>query len=257
MAIWMAFILGLVQGITEFLPVSSSGHLILLQSIFNLPDDLMLFNILLHIATLLAVMVVFRKRIWELVKKPFQPTVYALVLATAITVIFVLIFGNLLERTFTASVLPITFMMTAILLTLISFNSEPNVPGTMYKDFSTTKVGFATGLAQGLAVIPGFSRSGFTISAALASGVSREKAAEFAFLMSIPIIIAALVYEIVGANGNINVGVEAAPLIIAFLAALISGIFAIKFMLHIVRRIKLYWFSVYLVLLAIITLFLV
>jgi len=257
MAIWMALILGLVQGITEFLPVSSSGHLILLQSIFNLPDDLMLFNILLHVATLLAVVIVFRRRIWELVKNPFQPTVYALILATAITVAFVLVFGDLLERTFTARVLPVTFMLTAILLVLISFSSEPVIPGTMFLNPRPLKVGIATGLAQGLAVIPGFSRSGFTISAALASGVNRERAAEFAFLMSIPIIIAALVYEIAGAGGSVSVGVGAVPLIIAFIAALLSGIFAIKFMLKIVRNIKLYWFSAYLVLIAILSIFLI
>ena len=248
MHVALALLFGVVQGITEFLPVSSSGHLILMQSIFNMGDDLMLFNILLHVATLLAVCIMFRKRLWQLVKKPLQPMNYYLVLATVITVIFVLLFKDVIDRTLNASVLPITFMLTAVVLFSTVF-LRPN------RDMTYRSAAF-TGLIQGIAVVPGFSRSGFTISAAMFAGTKREQAAEFSFLMSIPIIIAALVYE-VASNPSPSVGGGWPALVVAFLAALISGMLAIKFMLHIIRRIGLHWFAVYLVPLAIATIFLV
>ena len=253
MSIVLAIFLGLVQGIAEFLPVSSSGHLILVQHIFNMPDNMMFFNIMLHIATLIAVCFVFRKKLMSLVRHPFSKDNLklnlCLVLATAITVSFVLVFNDFIESTFTARILPITFMITAIILFATSFIKNNNRP-IGYKSAATV------GLAQGLAVIPGFSRSGFTISAALATGTDKQKAAEFAFLMSIPIIIAALVWELV----RHPVSVEAIgwlPLSVAFITALLSGIFAIKFMLDVIKKIKLYWFSFYLIVIAIVALFIV
>jgi len=251
MPIVLAIFLGLVQGLAEFLPVSSSGHLILVQQVFGMPDDMMFFNILLHIATLIAVLFVFRKRVWSLAKNPFgkqnRKMSLSLILATAITVGFVLLFNDFIESTFTARVLPVTFIITAIVLMAVS----------MYSGKRQGHIGYGsaviTGLAQGLAVIPGFSRSGFTISAAMAGGVQRERAAEFAFLMSIPIIIAALVWEV--ARNPVSVSaIGWAPLVVAFATALLSGIFAIKFMMDIIKRVKLYWFSLYLILIAIVAL---
>ncbi|MCL2851335.1 MAG: undecaprenyl-diphosphate phosphatase [Firmicutes bacterium] len=257
MGITLAIFLGFVQGITEFLPVSSSGHLILAQELFSAPQDMMLFNIILHVATLLAVLVVFHKRIWQLVRKPFQKANYCLLLATVITVTFVLLFKDWIDGMFGASVLSVTFMITAVVLVIASFLQDDNRSSKfspLYRNngHPTYYSSFFTGLAQGLAVIPGFSRSGFTISAGLATGVSKEKAAEFSFLMSIPIIIAALVYELV--SSPIPSNISPAPVIVGFIVALVSGIFAIKFMLHIVKRVKLYWFSLYLIVLSIITL---
>ncbi|MCL2755459.1 MAG: undecaprenyl-diphosphate phosphatase [Firmicutes bacterium] len=252
MNIFIAIFLGIVQGFTEFLPVSSSGHLILFQHIFNLGDDLLLFNILLHIATLLAVLFVFRKRIWELVKNPLNKTNLALVLATIVTVGFVLVFKDFIDQTMGANVLPITFMITAILLFSTTF-IEPSKSLVPNKPITYTSALF-TGLAQGIAVVPGFSRSGFTISTALFTGTNRERAAEFSFLMSIPIIIAALIYELIS-NPSPSLG-NPVPLVLAFIAALVSGIFAIKFMLNIIKKVKLYWFSLYLVILSIVTIFL-
>ncbi|MCL2570277.1 MAG: undecaprenyl-diphosphate phosphatase [Firmicutes bacterium] len=256
MPIYVAIILGLIQGLTEFLPVSSSGHLILAQYLFNLPEDMLLFNIILHVATLLAVLIVFRLRIWQLVRHPFNKTNLALVLATIVTVSLVLIFKDIIDRTFTARVLPITFFITAIILFATTFVREnPNQNTDDAELEITKKSALATGLAQAIAVVPGFSRSGFTIATALATGTKRQAAAEFSFLMSIPIIIGALVLELV--SGPVSSDIEIFPLVIAFLVALVSGVFAIKFMLRIVRRIKLYWFSLYLVILAIVTVFVI
>lgn len=243
MSIFVAIIMGLIQGVAEFLPISSSGHLILAQGLLGLPEDgLMLFNIMLHIATLLAVVIVFHKRIWKLVRNPFCKTNIALLISTAVTVGFVLLFRDWIDRTFTARVLPTTFMVTAVVLVAISLWGSGGK-----KDGVDKRGALVVGLAQGIAVVPGFSRSGFTISAALATGTKREVAAEYSFLMSIPIIVAALVYEVMGSGGVVMGDVGWVAMGVAFVVALVSGVAAIKFMLHIIRRIPLWWFSVYLV----------
>ena len=252
MSIFLAVFLGIVQGLTEFLPVSSSGHLILFQHLFSMPDDMLLFNIILHIATLLAVVIVFHKKIWQLVRHPFNKMNLLLLISTAVTVGFVVLFKDLIDRTFTYRILPITFMLTAILLFATTFIARNPRPGqALFSTNGNVNVpsALAVGFTQFIAVIPGISRSGTTISTLLYSGVKREQAAEFSFLMSIPIIIASFVYEMMDITRETTIDVF--PTIIAFIAALLSGILAIKFMLNIIRRVKLHWFSIYLVALAI------
>ena len=243
MSILLSIFLGIVQGFTEFLPVSSSGHLILFQHIFAMPDDMLLFNIILHIATLLAVVIVFRKKIWQLVRRPLNKMNALLLISTAVTVGFVLLFKDFIDSTFTYRILPITFLLTAIVLFATTF-IKPRDKEVGFKS------AFAVGFTQFIAVIPGISRSGTTISTLLFSGVKREQAAEFSFLMSIPIIIASFVYEMLDVTRANTI--EVVPTIVAFIAALISGIIAIKFMLGVIRKVKLHWFSFYLVVLAII-----
>ena len=243
MSILLALFLGIVQGITEFLPVSSSGHLILFQHLLDMPEDMLLFNIILHIATLLAVVIVFRKKIWMLVRRPFNKMNLLLIISTVITCTFVILFKDLIERTFTYKILPITFLVTAIVLFATTF-IKPREREVGYK--SAILVGFT----QFIAVIPGISRSGTTISTMLFTGVKREAAAEFSFLMSIPIIIASFAYELLKVGSNPTI--EIIPTAVAFIAALASGIFAIKFMLSLIKRVKLHWFSLYLVILSVI-----
>lgn len=238
---------GLIQGLTEFLPVSSSGHLILFQHLFDMPDDMLLFNILLHVATLCAVLIVFRKKIWQLIRHPLNKTNYCLIISTVITCTLVVIFKDIIDKTFTHKILPITFLVTAIVLFSTTF-IKPKDRDVTYK--SSVLAGFA----QGIAVIPGLSRSGVTISTMLATGTKREEAAEFSFLMSIPIIIASFVLELITSDGAFNIDIW--PAIVAFIAAFISGILAIKFMLVVIKKVKLYWFSLYLVILAIVCLIL-
>jgi undecaprenyl-diphosphatase len=256
MTIWLALLLGLTQGLTEFLPVSSSGHLLLFQRILRLPADMLLFDIILHIATLCAVIIVFRKKIWHLIKNPFCKTNIALLIATVITCTMVVLFKDTIDRAFTYRILPFTFMITAVVLFLTSFLSDK---GTRHRaedkaeSNNTYKTAVAAGFAQGLAVIPGISRSGSTIAAALFTGTRREDAAEFSFLLSITIIVASFLYEII--SKPVVLAVAPVPLVFAFLAAMVSGIFAIKFMLRIVKNIKLYWFSAYLCVLAVVLLF--
>jgi len=256
MSIFIALVLGIVQGLTEFLPVSSSGHLILLQHVFELPSDMLLFNIVLHIATLCAVLIMFRKKIWQLVRHPWNKTNLCLVISTAITCTLVVLFKDLIDRTFHISVLPFAFMATAIILFMTSFvggqSSKPKLLGT--PNHVTYQSAIFVGIAQAIAVVPGLSRSGTTISTLLFTGTKREQAAEFSFLMSIPIIIASFAYELMDVGSNI--AIDIVPTAVAFVAALLSGIIAIKFMLAIIRRVKFHWFSYYLVILAMICLFL-
>jgi undecaprenyl-diphosphatase len=250
MTIWIALVLGLVQGLTEFLPVSSSGHLMLFQELFGIAQDGLLFEIILHVATLCAVIIVFRKKIWELVKKPFQPMMYYLVIATAITCVMFLVFKKLFNIDAVlgnVKLLPFMFLVTAIVLFLTTL-IKPKEREVGY----VTSV--AAGFAQGIALIPGISRSGSTIAASLYTGAKREAAAEFAFLMSIPAILASLVFSVID-NPSAVTALEPVPLIFGFIAALVSGIFAIKIMLKVIQKVKLYWFSVYLVILSVVLLF--
>jgi len=250
MAIWVAIVLGLVQGLTEFLPVSSSGHLLLFQRFFGLDDSPLLFDIILHIATLCAVIVVFRKKIWQLIRNPFQKTNYCLLIATAITCTMVLVvhLAGWTDAMRDYRILPITFLVTAIVLFAVTMLPRKKEGSPGYK------TGIIAGIAQGIAIIPGISRSGSTIAASLATGVKREEAAEFAFLMSIPIIVASFVFEIISSPGDIAL-MSFWPIAFGFIAALVSGIFAIKIMLKIVQKIKLYWFSIYLVILSVVLMF--
>jgi undecaprenyl-diphosphatase len=246
MSILLALFLGIVQGLTEFLPVSSSGHLILFQHLFGLPEDMLMFNIILHVATLLAVVICFHKKIWQLVRRPFNKTNAYLIIATAVTCTLVVLFKDFIDSTFTYKVLPFTFMVTAVVLVIASIAKQSQ--GSVRAPSA-----LLVGLTQFIAVIPGISRSGTTISTLLATGVKREDAAEFSFLMSIPIIIASFAYELLNVNGN--VAVDVLPTAVAFIAALVSGVLAIKFMLGIIRRAGLYWFSIYLIALSLFCLF--
>ena len=252
MDIFVAIIMGLVQGLTEFLPVSSSGHLMVAQNWFGVAESSLLFVLILHLATLCAVVIVFRKKIWELIKNPFCKTGYALLISTVISCALVLIFMDYIDSAFNYNFLPFFFLVTATLLLVVTFiNVKPNqqADGTTV----TYKTSIATGIMQGIAVIPGISRSGATIAAALATGANREDAAEFSFLMSIPIIIASFVYHVVSNPSGI-MSIDILPIILGFIAAFVSGIFAIKIMLALVKRVKLYWFSAYLVVLAVVLL---
>lgn len=243
MSILMAIFLGAVQGLTEFLPVSSSGHLILFQRLFGLPADMLLFDIILHIATLLAVVLVFRKTLMGLILRPFEKSnlrlLLCLLISTALTCTLVLIFKDLIDRTFTYKILPFSFLATAIILFLTSF-IKPSARAVTYPS------AISVGIAQALAVVPGLSRSGTTISTLLATGTNRAKAAEFSFLMSIPIIIASFVLEMLDGAAAATLP-NLAPLACAFVSALVFGIVAIKFMQRIVVAAKFHWFALYLV----------
>ncbi len=246
MSILVAIILGLVQGLTEFLPVSSSGHLVLLEKIFGVENNVILFDVVLHVATLLAVIIVYRKTILELIKHPLCEKMQKLVFATIPTCIIALLFKGFFENSFNGELLYLGFMVTAIFLIIAQIVSQKEY---QYRNLSYGN-SIVIGVFQGLAIMPGISRSGSTITSAIVQGVRREQAAEFSFLLSIPIILASLVYECFKLPGS-TITISAPCFIVAFIVALLAGVFSIKIMLKVVKKAKYWGFSIYLILLSI------
>ena len=250
MEIWQAIVLGIVQGLCEFLPVSSSGHLILMQRWLGVTEGGLFFDVLLHIGTLIPVIIVFFNEILEVFKKPLKKMIL-LIIATIPAVITGVFLGDTIDSVFyrgdllSVVLLSVTFVLTAVELFFaekVSKKSE-SLP-LSYKSATIM------GLAQGLAILPGLSRSGTVISAGSFCKLERSENASFAFLMSIPIILGAAVisgYKCV--KGGVNI--EIMPLIFGVLSSAIMGYVAIKVMLKAIKKANYKWFSLYLVLLAV------
>lgn len=240
MAWYTAIFLGLLQGFAEFLPISSSGHLLLFESLFGITDGGLLLTLILHLATLLAVVVVYRKRLWYLVRHPFSRETLQLGLATLITCSFVLLFKDVIDSFFNVTTLPYLFMLCGLILITPSVY-QPK------KNCHTWWQSVAMGLAQGVAVVPGLSRSGMTITAGRLSGMDSAQATDFSFLMSLPIILASLLFELM--HGGSVQALGWGKIILSFATAFVAGIVAIKLMLKLTRKIDLRWFAIYLLLL--------
>lgn len=244
------FFLGIIQGLTEFLPVSSSGHLVLFGNLFGIEESLFI-SILLHVATLLSIVVVFYKDIWQMIRHPFSKQTTMLVVATIPTCLIVLVLMPIIKQSFAGGLLPICFLISAILLLVSEQLSKKKEKKEM-----TYKTAFIMGIAQGFAVFPGISRSGSTISAGLLSGGEKESVAKFSFLMSIPIIFLSLIMEIYEiAIGSLKLQIQIMPTILAFVSAFVVGIFAIKLMIKLTVKSSLKWFSLYLVIISIVSIF--
>lgn len=251
MSVWIAILLGMVQGMTEFLPVSSSGHLVLFEKIFGIDaSGCLLFDIVLHLGTLVAVIVVYRKTIWDIMKNPFGEDGQKLLFATLPTIIIALLFKDFFKQSFGGSLLWLGFLITAIFMFFTSYSCKNNY---QYKPL-THKNAIVMGVFQGFAILPGISRSGSTISAALVQGVRRDQSSKFSFLMSIPAILGGLVFELFDPNIATQT-ISFVPLFFGFLTSLIFGYLSIKLMLKIIKKAKFAWFGVYLTLLSIVTLF--
>ena len=186
MTIWIAMLLGLVQGLCEFLPVSSSGHLLLLQEIFGVTEGAMFFTIMLHLATLVAVCIVYWKTLVKLILHPINKVVGMLIVATVPTVIIAILFkkvepfASFYTSTEGGQFLGAGFLLTSLLLFLSDVLRRRNPKGKKMKDM---RIGDALliGGMQGLAILPSVSRSGGTIAGALFSGLNRKAAADFSF----------------------------------------------------------------------------
>lgn len=233
------FFLGLLQGLTEFLPISSSGHLILFSHIFGIEESLFV-SIILHVATLFSVVVVFRKEIFYIICHPFSTQTIRLALSTIISCTIVLILLPIVKLSFSGKWLGFCFLISSFLL-FLSDKSQTQ------RRTLNTKIASIMGIAQGFAVFPGISRSGTTISAGVMSGAERESASKFSFLMSIPIIFASLVMEFFELNKQGLPKIPICALILSFLTAFVVGIFSIKLMLKITQKSNLKWFSLYLI----------
>lgn len=256
-------ILAIIQGLTEFLPISSSGHLNLFYSLFGIQDNTLLLTIILHLATLLSVVIYYRKDILLLVTHPFCKTNRKIATTTVFTGIIVLIFKNTIDALWNPDYLCIFFIITAFLLFINDYLSERHYflsrtsksidsksglisPNILDMEISY-KEAIVIGLTQGVAVIPGISRSGSTIAVAGILGVKADKT-KYSFLISIPIIILSLIYSIWsgGTLGNINIF----ALLIAFVVCFVVGLFSIRVVKLLTSKNNLSYFGYYLLALA-------
>lgn len=250
-----ALILGLIQGLTEFLPVSSSGHLELGSYLFGLKEDNLTFSIIVHGATFLSVVVVFRNDILQLIKGLFsfrwndETKFISLILLSAIPVgVTGVLFKDQLETLFEGNIALVGLMLlvTATLLFLTGYAPDK-------KKSIGVKEAILIGIAQTIAIMPGISRSGATISTALYLGVDRVKATRFSFLMVLIPIFGATFLEILDlSKATEPSSISPLALIIGASVAFLSGLFACSWMLRIVRKGKLIYFSAYCVVVGII-----
>ena len=249
MDILEAIILGIIQGLTEFLPVSSSGHLELAKAVFgdtSVPEESLTFTVVLHAATALSTIVIFRKEIAEIFKGLFQfkwneemQFSVKIILSMIPAVIIGLAFEKELESFFGGQILLVGVMLlvTAVLLLLADKAKNTN------KKVSFTNA-VIIGISQAIAMLPGISRSGATISTSVLLGVDRSRAAKFSFLMVVPLILGKVAKDLL--SGDINFqGDDIVALSAGFIAAFVAGLLACTWMIALVKKSKLSYFSLY------------
>lgn len=262
MTVLKAFILGLIQGVSEFLPISSSGHLAIAGKLMGMDTEasnLLSFNILLHVATLAAVFIVFKNDIFEMFKAFFSMTsdlfsgkglrlkeftyrrlIVMLVAGTIPAVFAALLLGDIIENPQLWQI-GIFLIITAILLYL----SEKLSGGKIELNEMTVKRAFCVGCFQGLGTLPGISRSGSTIVGGLFCNLEKSTAVRFSFLLSIPAILGALVLDLKDMLSIQSQTLSFLPVAVGMLTAAISGYFSIRFLLRLVEKSKLSYFSYY------------
>ena len=291
MEIWEAFVLGIIQGLSEFLPISSSGHLLLIEKL-GIGQENLFFNVMLHVGTLLAVLIALRKTWIRLIIQPFgdlkkrltkRKTVSTkqnkpsgqtisglkaanetyeyqkvfgglaaskidgyLVLACVPTVAFAFAFKLLFPDLLEGKLLGCGFVLTAVLLYAgENFNSTKSA-------LLAPKTSILTGVLQGIAVLPGVSRSGATISALTIQGIDKQAATTFSFLLSIPIIIGSALYESLDLiSGKVAISISPWAIIVGMISAFLSGLLAIKFFLKLIQKHSITGFAIYTLLLGI------
>jgi undecaprenyl-diphosphatase len=243
-----ALILGLVQGLTEFLPVSSSGHLEIGNALLKVEArDNLTFAVVVHGATVLSILVVFYRDLKKLLAESMtfrynesSSYILKIILSMLPVAIVGVFFKSEVEALFSGNILFVGTMLliTATLLT-ISYFIRPGTRNIGYLD------ALIIGIAQAFAVLPGISRSGATITTGLFMGTKREEAARFSFLMVIIPIIAANIIDLIGQKPDASNSIGWLPLAVGFIAAFVSGLLACQWMLSIVRKGKLLYFGIY------------
>ena len=237
---FQAVVLGLIQGLTEFLPVSSSGHLVIAQSLLGIESHVILFDVFVHVGTLVAVMAVFWQDIWQLLRRPFCKLTACLIIACIPAAIMCFCLNDLFKALFSSVIaVAIALIITGILLYFSDrLNGKRTLAEMNYLD------ALLIGIFQGVAIIPGLSRSGSTIFGALTRGLKRSEAARFSFLISIPVIFGALLKELLDASGEGSLVVTWTYFVGAAVAALV-GYLAIRAFLRILEKKTLRYFSYY------------
>lgn len=255
MSILQALILGIIQGLTEFLPVSSSGHLEIVKVLFgdnSLPQESLTFTVVLHFATALSTLVVFRKEVVMILKGLFQfkwneQTIFSIkiILSMLPAVVIGLLFEEQLEALFSGRIMLVGFMLllTAVLLFLAD-KAKKTATHVSYLN------AIVIGSAQAIAMLPGISRSGATIATSVLLGVDRERAARFSFLMVVPLIFGKVAKDILGGDINFE-SHQITALSVGFVAAFTAGLLACTWMISLVKRSKLSYFALYCLILGI------
>lgn len=250
-----ALILGIIQGLTEFLPVSSSGHLELAEAIMGqTTEENMLMTVVLHAATALSTLVIFRKEVGEILKglfafkiNPETQFVFKIGLSMLPAAIVGIAFEDEIEELFTQNVLLVGVMLLVTGGLLFLADRAKNTK----KEVSYANA-IIIGISQAIAILPGISRSGATISTSVLLGIDRERAARFSFLMVVPLILGKMAKDILGALKASEVGSDVVkasigtmPLLVGFISAFVVGLLACKWMIALVKRSKLSWFAYY------------
>ena len=278
MTVLQGFLLGILQGVAEFLPISSSGHLTLVQSLFGLEDIPILFDLFLHIATLLAVCIFFRKKIYSLIKcfgrwithktkttpssyfdedilcntdEQGHKTIIAIIISTVITGIIGIIVDKFLP-TFSLDFISACFIVTALLLILSSMmQKSDSYIKAICEDPENKKVikpmnAVVIGLMQGFGTIPGISRSGSTIAGAIFCNIDAKTAGDYSFIISIPAILGAFILELKDFSVMKEM-INILPLVVGFITSFVVGYISLSLLMKIIRKGKLQWFALYLI----------
>ncbi len=244
-----AIILGIIQGLTEFLPVSSSGHLELAKAVLgdqSLPEESLLFTVVLHFATALSTIVIFRKEIAEIFTGLLQfkwneqaEFSVKIILSMIPAAVIGVLFNDQIEALFSRQILLVGAMLilTGLLLFLADRAKNTNKKVT----YSSALL---IGISQAIAILPGISRSGATISTSVLLGIDRERAARFSFLMVVPLILGKMAKDLLE-GGIAKSQMEILPLVLGALAAFISGLIACQWMISLVKKSQLKYFSFY------------
>lgn len=242
-----AILLGIVQGITEFLPVSSSGHLQLAKELLGVElENNITFDVTLHAATVLSTIVVLWRELWQLLRGAFskhfndeQRYILNVLVSMIPAGVVGVLFADQIEALFSSLwFVGLMLLLTAALLTF-AYYAKPRQRSEI-----TTRDAFVIGLAQAAATMPGLSRSGSTIATGLLLGCEKSKVAHFSFIMVIPVILGKMLLDILSGE-MAAMSIETGVLISGFVAAFVSGALACKFMIEIVKRGKLIWFALY------------
>ena len=258
-----AIILGIIQGLTEFLPVSSSGHLVLFQQLFGLKEAELFFDVCVHLGTLVAVIIVFRQEIIKIIsallqlvslagqKEKFLQKVKSdpelkmavfIVIGSIPTAILGLLFASIADRLFSSTLIAGLMLMVTGLLLWLTRKAGTHAVSTSIGHLTPGKA-FIIGIVQGLAIIPGISRSGSTISTGLLLGVDRETAARYSFLLSIPAIVGAGLLSLKEGFSQTNPAIWIS--LLGAVPAALVGYGALKSLLHMVKKGRLYVFAPY------------
>lgn len=251
MEIYQGIILGAVQGLAEFLPISSSGHLSLLSRLFGIYENTLFYSVMLHLGTLIPVIIILRKKILGLIKSPIL--FFNLILATIPAGIIGIIFSKLLNVDILFEKMPIllsiTFLITAVEMFLCQkISNKKSLINPINK-----KTAFIMGCGQAVGVLTGISRSGSTILFGNIAGVKREQNADFTFLMSIPIILSAVLLESFDlATCGVPIKIDFLPLFFGVISASVFGYISISFMLSAIKKANYKWFGFYMIFISIV-----